>query len=88
MQDIFPIIIKKNGDLSFAKFPVELEAGDTLAITKPVVHATVPVGFKWAVAGFSQQGPIINAIPVLVKPNEVTSKIEIPKLVIPPNPQK
>jgi len=55
-----PVVIRKNGEKFIPLFPVELEEGDTLIITKEMMGSTVPAGEKWAVGGYSSSGPIVS----------------------------
>ena len=55
-----PIIVRKNGERSFAKFPVELNEGDQIIICQEMRGSKVPKGQKWTVNGYTTDGPIIN----------------------------
>ena len=57
-----PVVIRKNGDRFIPKFPVELEEGDQLIITREMQGSQVPEGKKWTVSGYSTSGPIISDI--------------------------
>lgn len=54
-----PVIIRKNGKMFIPKFPVELEAGDQLIITREMRGSKVPEGLKWEISGYTTSGPII-----------------------------
>ncbi len=56
----FPIVVRKNGDKFIPKFPVELEVGDQLIITKETRGSQVPKGEKWTISGYSTSGPILT----------------------------
>ncbi len=55
-----PIVIRKNGDKLVPRFPVELEAGDQLIITREMRGSQVPEGEKWTVNGYTDSGPVIS----------------------------
>jgi len=55
-----PVVICKNGDRFVPEFPIELEAGDQLIITRELRGSQVPKGEKWTVDGYTDSGPIIS----------------------------
>jgi len=60
MQREIPIVIRKNGDRFIPKFPVKLEGGDQLIITKEMRGSEVPKGRTWVINGYSRSGPVIS----------------------------
>ena len=54
------VVIRKDGEKFIPKFPVELEEGDQLIITKEMRGSQVPEGKKWIVSGYTSSGPIIS----------------------------
>lgn len=60
MRREIPVVIRKNGDILVPKFPVELEAGDQLIITREMSGSRVPEGEKWTVNGYTASGPVIQ----------------------------
>lgn len=61
MRREIPVVIRKNGDKFIPNFPVELEAGDSLIITREMRGSQVPDGEKWTIAGYTTGGPIVTS---------------------------
>ena len=55
-----PVVIRKDGDRFIPKFPLELEEGDQLIITREMRGSKVPEGEKWTIRGYTDSGPIIS----------------------------
>lgn len=72
MQREFPIVIRKNGNKLIPKFPIELEEGDQLIITKEIKGSQVPQGEKWTISGYSTSGLTITRERVPTPEEEVS----------------
>lgn len=56
MQELIPIVIRKDGSMAIIKFPVELNGGDRLVIVREVHGVKIPKGEKWVVRGYDSFG--------------------------------
>ena len=60
MRREFPLVIRGTGEKFIPTFPVELNEGDQIIVTREEKGSQVPVGETWILNGFNDRGPIIS----------------------------